>query len=193
MTSTSSFQAWQLAEAEMRVAQHGLMLRMADPEFCPSSAELNDVRVLRMRADELLQQVLDRPREGKPLIGMESITPSLGKHVLVVEDDPDVAEIACELLGVLGFTSVRVERAIEALDLLDAGVQFGLVMTDNQMPGMTGHELASEIRKRWSQLPVFIVTGRPQRFSVPHLQKPYSGRQLLDMIDSIQSADGAAL
>lgn len=119
--------------------------------------------------------------------------PPVSNRVLVVGDEVDVADAACALLDMLGFTSHQVGHASGALELLEAGATFSVVMTDNHMPGMTGHELAVEIRRRWPPLPVFIVTGRPELFIVPHLQKPYSERQLLDMIDSVRNERAASV
>lgn len=81
-------------------------------------------------------------------------------RVLVVDDDPMVAELMEEMLGGLGYESQSVLGGALALDLLrsDPG-RFDLLLTDRAMPGLTGEELAREALALRPDLPVILITG----------------------------------
>jgi len=85
-------------------------------------------------------------------------TTSKGRTVLVVDDEEMVRTVICRLLGVRGHSATGVSSGQEALDMLVEHT-FDLVLTDQGMPGMTGRELAHQIRKTDSDLPVLLLTG----------------------------------
>ena len=80
--------------------------------------------------------------------------------VLVVEDNPEVAEVSVALLETLGYGVTQVNSAQAALDALASGSSFDLVFSDVVMPGgMSGVELARVLRGRYPGLPVLLTTG----------------------------------
>ncbi len=79
--------------------------------------------------------------------------------VLVVEDNPEVAEVTVSMLRQLGYEVHAVGDANAALDAID-GRNFDLVVSDVVMAGsMDGRTLARTIRERKPDLPVLLVTG----------------------------------
>ena len=67
---------------------------------------------------------------------------------------------ASDALAELGYTTRLVDSATEALEELAAGAdRFDVVFTDVVMPGMTGIELAQEVRRRYADLPVLLTSG----------------------------------
>jgi putative two-component system response regulator len=82
-------------------------------------------------------------------------------RVLVVDDDPVTSEIIVEDLRQFGYEVVAASNGREAFDLIRTG-QFHLVISDWQMPEMSGLELCREIRKRqWSgYVYVILLTSR---------------------------------
>jgi PAS domain S-box-containing protein len=81
-------------------------------------------------------------------------------HVLLVEDDREVAALTRELLGALGFTVTHVSSADAALGALADGRAIDIVLSDIMMPGgVSGLQLAREIRTRHPTLPVILTTG----------------------------------
>jgi CheY-like chemotaxis protein len=83
-----------------------------------------------------------------------------GAHVLLVEDDNEVAKLACEMLAQLGFEVSWAASAKEALGALSDGHSFDIVFSDIMMPGgMSGLELARQIRSRRRELPVLLTSG----------------------------------
>jgi putative two-component system response regulator len=82
-------------------------------------------------------------------------------RVLVVDDDPITAEIIVENLRHFGYDVTPASNGREAFDLVRTG-QFHLVVSDWQMPEMSGLELCREIRKRsWAgYIYVILLTSR---------------------------------
>ena len=85
----------------------------------------------------------------------DSLSP---RTILVVDDEEMVRNVISRLLDLRGHTTVAVGSAHEALDLLGSR-SWDLVLTDQGMPGMTGRELAHQIRKRHAELPILLLTG----------------------------------
>ena len=119
------------------------------------------------------------PAEGaRPLDGR-------GMSVLVVEDNAEVGQFANDALADLGYSARLVGNAAHALEELAVDAdRFDVVFTDVVMPGMTGLELAQEIRRRHADLPVVLTSGYSHVLSehgshgFELLQKPYSVEQL---------------
>ncbi|HVQ36512.1 MAG TPA: ATP-binding protein [Pyrinomonadaceae bacterium] len=78
--------------------------------------------------------------------------------VLVVDDEPSVRETLAEMLEVMGHSVHLADSGQSALKTL-AGNSFDLVFTDLAMPEMDGWETTREIRKRWPEMSVVLVTG----------------------------------
>ena len=83
-----------------------------------------------------------------------------GETILVVEDDQRVRRVSVRRLKELGYGVIEVESAAAALEALGKGDPVDLVFTDVVMPGgMTGVELAQEIRRRHPELKVLFTSG----------------------------------
>ena len=107
-----------------------------------------------------------------------------GCRVLLVEDNRQVREFANELLADLGCVVLTAEDAEAALTVLKAQ-EVDLVFTDVVMPGSSGVELATGIRKQWPGLPVLLATGYSEELlKTDHpfrvLPKPYDGKSLTE-------------
>ena len=77
-------------------------------------------------------------------------------NILIVEDEPTVRELLCELLAPHMCRPVR--SAEEGLALL-AEIEFDLAITDVRLPGMGGEEFLREARERAPGMPVIVITG----------------------------------
>jgi len=78
---------------------------------------------------------------------------------------------------------VEASSGAAALDLLRQTTDIDLVVTDQAMPGMTGSELARQIRSHWPDLPVILATGYADLANQedpgwPRLAKPYQRDEL---------------
>jgi len=81
-----------------------------------------------------------------------------GATILVVDDDPAVRQALEINLGKAGFEVRLAQTGAEAIDSLhDAPAD--VVLTDLKMPGMTGLELLEEVRQRWPDTQVVLMTG----------------------------------
>src|SRR5262245_19989045 len=80
--------------------------------------------------------------------------------VLVVEDSPEVAEVATAYFQQLGYMVKQVASPNEALELIGHDPKIDLVFSDVLMPGgMSGLELGQAIRGRYPPMPVVLATG----------------------------------
>ncbi|MEM9251664.1 MAG: sigma-54 dependent transcriptional regulator [Planctomycetota bacterium] len=84
-------------------------------------------------------------------------------HVLIVDDDPIVAESLAALLGDAGYRTATAGNATEAIDLLDAAKAkaegFGIVVTDVHMPRGGGFDLLRSLREHHPDAVPIVVTG----------------------------------
>ncbi|MGH8637830.1 MAG: ATP-binding protein, partial [Burkholderiales bacterium] len=99
--------------------------------------------------------------------------------ILVVEDNPEVADVTATLLEQLGYQVARAGNAVEALARLQNGDRFDLLFSDIVMPhGMNGIHLAQEVSEHYPGMHVLLTTGysdvagaAESRF--PILRKPF--------------------
>ena len=113
--------------------------------------------------------------------GSTTRSPMAG-HVLLVEDDDEVATLVAEMLGQLGLNTTRACSATAALGVLAEGCGVDVMFSDVMMPGgMNGLELARDVKRRWPDLPVLLTTayadavkGQVAEAGVEVLAKPYS-------------------
>ncbi|KWV59917.1 hybrid sensor histidine kinase/response regulator [Bradyrhizobium macuxiense] len=133
--------------------------------------------------------------DGPPQSLLSSDAPPVGQtgaSVLVVEDNPEVGKFAADALTQLGCNAVLVDNATHALqELATDARRFDMVFTDVVMPGMSGIELAKEIRRQGLNLPIVLASGYSQVLSQQGssgfelLQKPYSIEQLAQMLHKV--------
>lgn len=117
---------------------------------------------------------------------------SLVNSILVVEDDVTLRELLFELFSETNHCSTA-GTAEQALYLMDSK-RFDLVLTDISMPGMSGLELLGQIRQRWPETTVIIVSGiRDKEYAeglvrmgaFEYLVKPF---ELVDVYQSVSRA-----
>lgn len=103
----------------------------------------------------------------------------LGGAVLVVEDDSAVRELLVEYLEEAGFFVLRAEGAEEALRILAETSNIKVVVSDVQMPGMSGIELANVVSEL-ADVKVILISGyfQPQPINSRFLRKPFRMRDL---------------
>jgi DNA-binding NtrC family response regulator len=80
------------------------------------------------------------------------------RSILVVDDDPVMREMVCDLLGMNGYEVVSAESGKSALEILDAR-ECDCALSDIQMPGMDGLGLLGAIRDRNPTMPVVLMTS----------------------------------
>ena len=80
------------------------------------------------------------------------------RKVLVVDDDPAVRKSIDRVLSSKGYAVITAENGEEALRKLNEE-KYDLVYTDIRMPGMSGLEVAEQVKARRPWTPVVIITG----------------------------------
>lgn len=115
-----------------------------------------------------------------------------GEHILIVEDQEEVRELACEFLEAAGYRVTAVANGDDGfVALQQAAEPFALVFTDILMPGsLSGLELADRIREVAPETPVLLTTGYNEdlaaqggeRLGLDVIGKPYRRAELLDRI-----------
>jgi signal transduction histidine kinase/ligand-binding sensor domain-containing protein/CheY-like chemotaxis protein len=116
--------------------------------------------------------------------------------LLLVEDDPVVAEVMLGLLGAQGHRVHHAPQALTALTLLKTErIDVGLL--DLDLPAVDGFELATLIRQNGWTLPLIAVTARADAVSERraraagmdgYLRKPVTGAMLAEALDGIGRA-----
>ena len=84
---------------------------------------------------------------------------------LVVDDQPEVLDMAAELFRTLGYDVLAANNGIEALAILDRHQDIGLLFSDIVMPGMSGIELGNEARKLNPHIKVILASGYAAQLS----------------------------
>jgi PAS domain S-box-containing protein len=143
------------------------------------------------RAAEVMQQSAVPERPGRPSTG--------GAHVkiLLVEDNPEVADATASMLNELTYSVIKSANADDALSRLE-NENVDLVISDIVMAGSrNGLDLGREIRQRHPQLPVILVTGYSdvaedavRDFVL--LRKPYQFGELARAVSSMLAQAGVA-
>lgn len=120
---------------------------------------------------------------------------------LVVDDSATMRRIVVNSLQRIGYTDiVEAEDGLDALNKYDASI--GFVVTDWNMPNMTGTELVQSLRQRddGRTVPVLMVTARSVREDIitaleagvnNYIVKPFTPQVLKEKIDSLIVAPAA--
>ncbi len=85
-----------------------------------------------------------------------------GKRILIADDEFGVREAIKLLLSIDEHTVTEAETGVAALDLFKKGT-YDLVITDFEMPRMTGDELAIQIKKISPRQPVIMMTAYSEK------------------------------
>ncbi|MDB5839126.1 MAG: hybrid sensor histidine kinase/response regulator [Herminiimonas sp.] len=122
--------------------------------------------------------------------GKGSLQPgTLSGRILLVEDDPLVADVVVPALEATGLTVRVAQSGDEAVAVLNAEQAFDVVFSDIVMPGqVSGIDLAEIIRNQFPATPVVLATGYSERrVTVPGvriLAKPYDLAEVVDALHS---------
>ena len=141
--------------------------------------------------------------EEREALGDKSSAPRGGakgeiRTILVAEDNPINREVMCTQLRHLGF---RVKETADGKQALEAFLkdQYDLVLTDLDMPIMSGYELLSEIRQTDEDIPVVAITASDYDLSKEkafelgfndYLLKPFDAERMKALVKQLSSTTG---
>jgi DNA-binding NtrC family response regulator len=112
--------------------------------------------------------------------------------VLVVDDETIILWGTASVLESLGYDVIRASSGAAALEALNERPDIGVLLTDFQMPRMSGIELAEAARRIRVNLPVVIATGHStlknsKGRSWVTLAKPFTREELGDALQRVQT------
>jgi signal transduction histidine kinase len=126
---------------------------------------------------------VDRSVGSQTLPSVEPQQRTLVCRVLVVDDDALISTSTAAMLEDLGHVVIEASSGARALDVLRLGAKVDVVITDQAMPGMSGLELARQMRQSWPGIPVILASGYAEvpdssDLNLPRLAKPYQQAEL---------------
>ncbi|MDD5422493.1 MAG: response regulator [Candidatus Omnitrophota bacterium] len=117
----------------------------------------------------------------------------MGKMILVVDDEPDIMDVATVRLRHLGYEIVPAADAEEALVVLQKDVP-DLILLDLLLPNMQGDELCKKLKSdnKFKNIPIILFTASAIRTSLPEkvkeigaddcILKPFEPQELLSKV-----------
>jgi two-component system alkaline phosphatase synthesis response regulator PhoP len=135
---------------------------------------------------------------------------SIARTILICDDEPHIRHVVAAKLRSAGFSVHEARNGSEARTLLGISPtgQVGpgtvvpdLIITDLQMPQVSGLELAQSIRQARMQVPVIMLTARgyiltPEQLEssgiVELIAKPFGVRALLERVEAHLGGEGKA-
>ena len=122
------------------------------------------------------------------------------KHILIVEDEPDIQELLCAYLQDAGYGTAAAGDGVAALELFQS-CPFDLVLLDLMLPKIDGFGVCELIRRQ-SQVPILMLTAldgeeeqlRGFRLNIDdYVTKPFSMPVLLEKIRVILRRSGGTV
>jgi DNA-binding response OmpR family regulator len=122
------------------------------------------------------------------------------QRILVADDDRDIRQLSTKVLVRSGYQVDAAEDGAAAWEALQTKT-FNLLITDHDMPRLTGVELVKKLRSAHMALPVILATGRLPAHELaqnPSLQlaavlpKPFSTDELLMTVGAVLRAVNSA-
>lgn len=121
------------------------------------------------------------------------------KSILLVDDEPNVRELLCQMLALGGYDVVEAEDGLDALELLNQmTVVPHIMILDVMMPNMDGVSLCKKLRAtaRFADLPIIMLSGKTQHRAVQeglaaganrYLCKPITIDELVQSVEEVLS------
>lgn len=127
--------------------------------------------------------------------------------ILVVDDDADLLRVAVRVLKLHGYevlSATGCDQALATIDAHPAGVD--LLLTDIEMPGMHGDELATKLEARFPDLRILFTSGYPSQVMAAaasgddegsastrqFIEKPYAMSELARRVREVLDAERPA-
>jgi len=79
--------------------------------------------------------------------------------LLIVDDEPEISTLLCEILQSQGYQADRVETGAALLKLLEAAAAPDVILLDLRLPDADGLDLLPKLKRQWPATEVIILTG----------------------------------
>ena len=112
--------------------------------------------------------------------------------IMIVDDDPNIAQLVRLYLEKDGYPTVVSSRGDEALELFRQNPP-GLMILDIMLPGMDGWQVCRAVRQI-SQIPIIMLTAKDETFDKvlglelgadDYMTKPFEGKELLARVKAV--------
>jgi CheY-like chemotaxis protein len=123
----------------------------------------------------------------------EKVASTLARGTALLVDDEDlVRESTANMLTDLGWLVIEADSGEAAISCMRTMDGPDLLITDYLMPGMSGAELARQVRAIRPELPILIVSGYAEAEGIasglPRLNKPFRKDELASTVSSLLGA-----
>jgi CheY-like chemotaxis protein len=128
----------------------------------------------------------------KPAQAGTDSSPLAALRILVVEDNGNTRNILCEVLAKLGHSAKGVSSAEKAMQELETS-KFDMLLTDVNLPGMSGVELARKVFAETPLMSIIISSGygdfskNELEFETEFLPKPFNIKSLRKVLAQVQT------
>lgn len=115
------------------------------------------------------------------------------KKIIIVDDDESILSILKNALLILGYDVVMARSGEKAIEEFYKN-KFDMLITDYMMPGLSGKELITAVKKIKPDIPVVMITGYPLAYPPgvaksegidAYLLKPFRINQLMDVVSRL--------
>jgi DNA-binding NtrC family response regulator len=125
------------------------------------------------------------------------------KHILVAEDEQHMRHTLSLILKKAGYRVSKAGDGYEALKIIvdtrNGTRPVDLLLTDIQMPGLTGIELIAQLEQLNISLPILVITGYGDEDTVielkyvgyaEYIEKPFTAETLLESVSRVFEKEG---
>ncbi len=120
-------------------------------------------------------------------------------NILIVDDERIVLDSCKRVLEADGYSVTLVSSADKALEAMSAEA-FSLILMDIKMPGRDGMSLMREVKEKWPDIPVIIMSGYATNETVTQVSKtdaasfiakPFTPDELAEAIRKVLEKEGS--
>ncbi|MDR1217033.1 MAG: response regulator, partial [Oscillospiraceae bacterium] len=130
--------------------------------------------------------------------------PRGGYRILAVDDEPVNIQVLTNILTMRGYSVSKAYGGQDAVDMIEGGGEFDLVLLDVMMPKMSGYDVCRRLREKYSlfDLPIIMLTAKNRIQDVvlgfqsganDYIQKPFDKDELSARVRTLLELKGATL
>lgn len=124
-----------------------------------------------------------------------------GQRILVVEDDESLRNLLVDALGIAGFEVIAF-ASVETVASKIPTIKPDLIVSDINLPGLSGFELLKSLRKTGNEIPFIALTARSEKLDIneglregadDYITKPFGLEELVLRIRAVLRRSGKSL